>query len=65
MQQTIKNFMMAGMGGSIAYYITSYVLTTLVTGTTTADTFVKALIPIILGIGAVWIILSVAFKAAD
>lgn len=64
MSGVIRNFMLASIGGVVAYYVSNFVLTTLITGTTDADTFVTSILPIIIAIGAVWIILGVAFKGA-
>ncbi len=64
MTAIIKDFMYAGIGGALAYYIVNYVMTLLITGTTSTDNFVKGLLPIIVAIGAVWLVLSVAFRSA-
>ena len=65
MTQTIKNFMLAGIGGAVAYGIVSAVLTALVTGTIASEpggVLVLAVVPIVLAAGVVWLIVDTAFK---
>ena len=52
----------AVFGALIAYYIGSLFCSSLITGTTTADTLVKTLIPITLAAVAVIVVISVGFS---
>ena len=54
--------MLAGIGGVITYAVIAAVLTAVVTGTAAADTFVKTVVPIVAGAGAVWLIVVNAFR---
>jgi hypothetical protein len=62
MNSAIKGFMLAGIGGVITYAVIAAVLTAVVTGTAAADTFVKTVVPIVAGAGAVWLIVVNAFR---
>lgn len=62
MTATIKNFMLAGIGGAVAYGVITAVLTALVSSTSTAGAFFVAVVPIVVAAGVVWLIVDTAFK---
>ena len=62
MERPIRSFMLAGMGGLITYAVARLVITTFVTGTSSADTLVKTIVPIVIGAGVVWLIVVSAFS---
>ncbi|MCK9369874.1 hypothetical protein M0R04_08220 [Candidatus Dojkabacteria bacterium] len=61
MSGKIKDFMYGGVGVTVAYYVIAYVVT-LITGTTSSDTFFKGLVPTLVAVGGGLIILAVAFS---
>lgn len=61
----VKGFLTAGIGGTLSYYIVNYIATTLITGTDSASTFFKAIVPIGVAAGVVWLIINQAFKGGD
>ena len=52
----------AGVGGTLTYYIVSFIVNTLITGTTTADKFFSGFVPIIVAVAVAWLILMLAFR---
>lgn len=58
----VKGFLMAGIGGTLSYYIVNFIVGTLITGTDTAATFFKAIVPLAVAAGCVWLVISYAFK---
>ena len=61
----IKTFLQAGILGTLTYYIVSFVITTLITGSDSVTTFFKTIVPLGVAFGIVWIIISSAFKSSD
>lgn len=62
MSQTIRNLMGSGVGGTLTYYVVSFITNQLITGTTAADTFFTGFVPIIVAVAVAWLILMMAFK---
>ena len=62
MSGTVKNLMGAGVGGTLTYYVVSFIVSNLITGTTTADKFFTGFVPIIVAVAVAWLILMLAFK---
>ena len=62
MSSTIKNFMLAGIGGAVSYGVVGSVMDALITGTDAASTFFSAVVPIVVAAGVVWLIVDTAFK---
>ena len=52
----------AGVGGTLTYYVVSFIVSELITGTTTADTFFTGFVPIIVAVAVAWLILMLAFR---
>lgn len=52
------------LGGLIAYYLSDTFLTTIITGTTVADTLLKSILPITIAGAVVIAIVTVGFKAS-
>ena len=62
MNKVIKNFMLAGIGGTVAYGVVGAVITALITATTAAALFLTGTVPIVIAAGVVWLIVDTAFK---
>jgi len=52
------------LGGLIAYYLSDTFLTSMITGTTTADEMLKSILPITIAGAVVISIVTIGFKAS-
>lgn len=62
MTSTVKNFLLAGIGGAVAYGVIVAVMDALITGTDAASVFFASVVPIVVAAGVVWLVISVAFS---
>ncbi len=63
MNATIKNLILAGIGGAVTYGVVKVVVTALVPTTAlAADLLVHDTVPIVLAAAVIWIIIAAAFR---